>query len=139
MSGSLLVRDVMTHAVKTVGVDSLVREAIEKMNRFNIGSVVVTDVGRRRPLGILTERDVLRLVERHPEPRILSVKDVMSHPVVTINADLTLEEAAKLMATRHIKRVPVLENERMVGIITSSDVVRASPMVIILLRDLLAS
>ena len=100
----------MIHTVKTVGVDSLVREAIEKMNRLNIGSMVIMDIGRQRPLGILTERDKLKLVERHPEPRILRVKDVMSHPVVAINADVTIEESARLMTTKHIKRIPVLEN-----------------------------
>jgi len=68
MSGVLLVRDVVTKAVKTVRMDTSVKEAVEKMNKFNIGSVVVMDMERRRPIGILTERDILRMVEQYPEP-----------------------------------------------------------------------
>ena len=66
MAGILLVREIMIRAVKTVGVNVNVRKAVQKMNKFDIGSIVVMDGGR--PVGILTERDVLRLVEQSIDP-----------------------------------------------------------------------
>lgn len=139
LSGILLVRDIMTKDVKTVGIDTSVRDAVQKMNKFRIGSVVVMDIEKKRLLGILTERDILRLVELQPEPFILKVKEVMSSPLVTVGADTSIEDAARLMAIKQIKRLPVIDNDRLVGIITSSDIVRASPILVATLTDLLRS
>ena len=133
MAGVLLVRDIMTQKIKTVGIDASVEEAVLKMNKFNIGSVVVVDVERSRPLGIVTERDVLRLVERYPEPLIIKVKDVMSQPLVTVGDDTGMEEAARLMAREGIKRLPVVQDDKLVGIVTSSDIMKASPRLVSLL------
>ncbi|MCP8305109.1 MAG: CBS domain-containing protein [archaeon] len=126
----LMVRDVMTRDVKTVGMNDSVREAVQKMNKFNIGSVVVVDTERRRPVGILTERDILRMVELYPEPTIFEVKRIMSTPLVTIDPNTSLEEAARVMTKRGIKRLPVVEDNKLVGMITSSDIMRASPKLV---------
>ncbi len=126
----LMVRDVMTRNVKTIGMNDSVREAVQKMNKFNIGSVVVVDNERRRSVGILTERDILRMVELYPEPKIFEVKKIMSTPLVTIDPNTSIEEAARLMTKRGIKRLPVIEDDRLVGIITSSDIMKASPKLI---------
>ncbi len=131
-----MVRDAMTQAVKTVGTNASIEVAVRKMNKFNIGSVVVVDTERRRPVGIVTERDILRLVERYPEPLIVKVKQVMSQPVVTIDSETSIEEAARLMAKKRIKRLPVVEEDRLVGIITSSDIMKASPRLVSLLMEL---
>jgi CBS domain-containing protein len=139
LSGAFLVRDVMTKAVKTVGIDDLVKDAAEKMTKFNIGSVVVMDIERKKPIGIITERDVLTLVTGYPEPLMHRVRDVMSQPLVTVDSGSTIEETARLMAEKHVKRLPVIENDRLVGIVTSSDIVRASPIIVNILMDLLKS
>ncbi|MCP8322615.1 MAG: CBS domain-containing protein [Candidatus Methylarchaceae archaeon HK02M2] len=137
MSGILMVRDVMTKNVKTVGIYENVREAVQKMNKFNIGSVVVVDTERRRPIGIVTERDILRMVELHSEPKLFEIKKIMSTPLVTINPNTDIEDAAKLMTKKRIKRLPVIENDRLVGIITSSDIMKASPKLVSVFMDLL--
>ena len=137
MSGILMVRDVMTKNVKTVGIYENVREAVQKMNKFNIGSVVVVDTERRRPIGIVTERDILRMVELHSEPKLFEIKNIMSTPLVTINPNTDIEDAAKLMTKKRIKRLPVIENDRLVGIITSSDIMKASPKLVSVFMDLL--
>jgi len=79
LAGILLVRDMMTTAVKTVKVTDSVMEAVRKMNKFKIGSVIVMD--GERPVGIVTERDILeRVVEQDIDPKLMEVKNIMSTP-----------------------------------------------------------
>lgn len=139
LSGVLLVRDVMTREVKTVGINSGLMEAVRKMNKFNIGSVVVVDTDRDRLVGILTERDVLKSIESYSELSAIRVKQVMSHPLITVDAQANIEEAAKLMTEKSLKRLPVTEDGRLIGIITSSDIMRASPILVNTLTDILRS
>ena len=136
MSGILLVREVMTTNVKTVRPFSTVKDVVQKMNKFGIGSVVVVE--EDRPVGIITERDIMRsIAEQFFDPSVVKVKDIMSTQLVTISADVSVEEAARLMATRKIKKLPVVENEKLVGIVTSMDVMRANPKIVGLLEELL--
>ena len=136
MSGILLVRDVMTTNVKTVRPYSTVKDVVRKMNKFGIGSVVVVD--EERPIGIITERDVMRkIVEPFFDLDVVKAKDIMSTQLVTITGDVGVEEAARLMARRKIKKLPVVEDEKLVGIVTSMDVMRANPKIVSLLEELL--
>jgi len=136
MSGILLVREVMTTNVKTVRPFSTVKDVVQKMNKFGIGSVVVVE--EDRPVGIITERDIMRsIAEQFFDPSVVKVKDIMSTQLVTISADVSVEEAARLMATRKIKKLPVVENQKLVGIVTSMDVMRANPKIVGLLEELL--
>ena len=136
MSGILLVREVMTTNVKTVRPFSTVKEVVQKMNKFGIGSVVVVE--EDRPVGIITERDIMRnIAERFFDPSLVKVKDIMSTQLVTISGDVSVEEAARLMASRKIKKLPVVEDQKLVGIVTSMDVMRANPKIVGLLEELL--
>jgi len=136
MSGILLVREVMTTNVKTVRPFSTVKDVVQKMNKFGIGSVVVVE--EDRPVGIITERDIMRNIgEQFFDPSLVKVKDIMSTQLVTISGDVSVEEAARLMASRKIKKLPVVEDEKLVGIVTSMDVMRANPKIVGLLEELL--
>lgn len=136
MSGILLVRDIMTRNVKTVRTDDNVRGAVLKMNKFRIGSVIVTNNGR--PVGIITERNILqRIVEPRLDPSVVRAKEIMSSPLITIAADDAVEEAAQIMARRQVKKLPVVEGERVVGIVSTSDIVRSSPTQLSILEELL--
>lgn len=131
-----MVRDIMTKAVKTIKVGANILEAVRKMNKFNIGSLVVVD--GKRPVGILTERDILRkIVDQSIDPSVVRVKEVMSSPLVTVSPDVGVEEAAGLMAKRGIKKLPVVEDGRLVGIVTSMDVMKTAPLLVDLIEDLL--
>jgi len=135
MAGALLVRDIMTKTLRTVRPNSSVLDAVQKMNKFNIGSILVVD--GRRPVGIVTERDILRrVVELSMEPSIVKVSDIMSHPVVTINPDATIEEAARLMTAKQIKKLPVVQEDGVVGIITTMDIMKAAPRMMDLFGEL---
>jgi CBS domain-containing protein len=111
-------------------------DAVVKMNKFHIGSVIVTNNGR--PIGIITERNILeRIVEPRLDPSTVRVKDIMSSPVVTIDPNAAVEEAAQIMARKHIKKLPVVDGGKIVGVISTSDIVRTSPTQLGILEELL--
>ena len=129
MDSGLLVRDVMSKAVKTVRPNSTINEVVRKMNKFEIGSIIVAD--SEKPVGIITERDILRRVlEVTVAAEAMKAKEIMSSPIMTIDSQATTEEAATLMNSKHIKKIPVLENGKLVGIVTSTDIVRNEPRVV---------
>ena len=126
MDSGLLVRDVMSKAVKTVRPNSTINEVVRKMNKFEIGSIIVAD--NEKPVGIITERDILRRVlEVTVAAEAMKAKEIMSSPILTIDSQATTEEAATLMNSKRIKKIPVLEDGKLVGIVTLTDIVRNEP------------
>lgn len=135
MAGIVLVRDIMSREVKVVRPDTLVKEVVATMNKFDIGSIVV--VQSDRPVGIITERDILRrIVEPCLAPEALRAREVMSCPVMTIRDTASIDEAAKIMARKRIKRLLVMENEKLVGIVTFTDIVAQVPNMLGILEEL---
>ncbi|MEM3731249.1 MAG: CBS domain-containing protein [Candidatus Bathyarchaeia archaeon] len=135
MASIVLVRDVMSKDVRVVRPDTTMKEVVATMNKFDIGSIVV--VQGDRPVGIITERDILRkIVEPCLAPETLTARQVMTSPVLTINENATLEEAAKLMAKKRVKRLPVMNNGKLVGIVTFTDVVFKVPTLLSILEEL---
>ncbi|MEM1551697.1 MAG: CBS domain-containing protein [Candidatus Bathyarchaeia archaeon] len=136
MAGIVLVRDVMSKNVRVVRPDSSVKEVVATMNKFDIGSVVV--VQGDRPVGIITERDILRrIVEPCLAPETLTARQIMTSPVVTIDENASINEAAKLMAKKGIKRLLVTRNnDELVGIITFTDIVTKVPDMLSILEEL---
>ncbi|MEM3699639.1 MAG: CBS domain-containing protein [Candidatus Bathyarchaeia archaeon] len=135
MASIILVRDVMSKEVKVVRPDTTVKEVVATMNKFNIGSIIV--VQGERPVGIITERDILRrLVEPCLAPETLTARHIMTSPVTTINETATIEEAAKLMAKKKVKRLPVMSDEKIVGIVTFTDIVTKVPTLLSILEEL---
>jgi len=135
MAGIVIVRDVMTKEVKVVRPDTLVKEVVATMNKFNIGSIVV--VQSDRPVGIITERDILRrIVEPCLAPEALRAREVMSSPVITIRDMASIDEAANIMARKRIKKLLVTDNEKLVGILTFTDIVTQVPNMLGILEEL---
>jgi CBS domain-containing protein len=136
LAGIVLVRDVMSKNVRVVRPDSSAKEVVATMNKFNIGSVVV--VQGERPVGIITERDILRrIVEPCLAPETLTARQIMSSPVITIDENASINEAAKLMAKKGIKRLLVTRNnDKLVGIITFTDIVAKVPDMLSILEEL---
>lgn len=136
MAGIVLVRDVMSKDVKVVRPDSSVKEVVATMNKFNIGSIIVVQSGR--PVGIITERDILRRVaEPCLAPEALTAKQVMTSPVVTINETSSIDEAARLMAKKKVKKLPVMNQQKLVGMLTLTDIVTKVPTMLSIMEELL--
>jgi CBS domain-containing protein len=125
----LRIRDIMVHDVKTINGDESVSSAASIMSSFNIGSLIVLEGDR--PIGIITERDILKkVVATCRDPRNTKVHEIMSKPLITGDPDMDLEYAAKYMVNKDIKRLPIVERGRLVGIVTFTDIVRAQPHVV---------
>ena len=124
----------MIEKVVTTVPTASVKQAAELMNIHEIGCVVVVD--HERPLGILTERDMLRwIVCGSKQPKATKVASLMSKPLITASPDMRAGDAAKLMFERNIKKLPVVENGRLVGLVTLTDLLR-SPGVVQFLNKL---
>ena len=135
MVGMVLVKDVMSKDVKVVQPNSRVREVVANMNKFNIGSIVV--VQGDKPVGVISERDILRrVVEPCLSPEALTARQVMTSPVVTINETASIEEAAKLMAKKKVRKIPVMNEQKLVGIVTFTDIVNKVLTTISILEEL---
>lgn len=135
MAGIVLVRDVMTKDVRVVRPDTLVKEVVATMNKFNIGSIVV--VKSDRPVGVITERDILRrIVEPCLAPETLRAREVMTSPVITIGDTASIDEAARIMARKRVKRLLVMDNKKLTGIITFTDIVMQVPNLLGILEEL---
>jgi CBS domain-containing protein len=136
MAGIVLVRDVMTKNPRVVRRDTSVQEVVATMNKFDISSVIV--VQEERPVGIITHKDImLKIVQPRIPPDAVTAREIMSAPIVTINEDASIEEAVRLMAKKSIKKLPVVTDHKLIGIITSLDLVRVEPKLTALMEDLL--
>jgi CBS domain-containing protein len=125
----------MSKDVKVVRPDTTAQEIVAMMNKFDIGSIIV--VQGERPVGIITARDILvRLVEQCLAPGVLTAKQIMTSPLVTISESATIEEAARLMIKKKIKTLPVMDNNKLGGIVTFTDIAFKVPTLLSLLEEL---
>lgn len=123
MKLNVLVGEVMKKDVKKVNIEDNVEKAAKMMKKYHIGSVVV--MGEKNVKGIVTTEDIVyRYVAGK---RGNKVSDVMTRDLITISPNRTIEEAARLMADKKVKKLLVFEKERLVGIITSTDILNIEP------------
>jgi CBS domain-containing protein len=112
-----------TTTVFSVPVTVTVSEAVQEMNRRKIGSVLVMEGGVL--VGIFTERDVLmRVVAADRDPKATPVAHVMTRSPVTIPSSMTIEEVMDLHSGKHFRHLPVVENGRVIGMISVRDILR---------------
>lgn len=116
------VKDFMTKGVLTVDEKKTIFEAAELMSQKEVGDVVV--LKGEIPRGIVTERDFVRRVVARKTPLDAKISDVMSKPLITISPEASLKEAARKMINNGIRRLPVIKQHKLVGIIVVSDFAR---------------
>jgi CBS domain-containing protein len=114
------VQDVMTQATVTESPEDSLRSAAERMWRQQTGSLLITENGRLT--GIITERDVLRAVALGADPDRSSVDEVMTGQPFTVPPDMPLQDAAREMAVRWIRHLPVVADGRLLGVVSMRDV-----------------
>lgn len=125
METEIPVRDIMTRPVITADADLDVLSAAKKMGSANVGSLII--VSGEKTTGILTERDLVRkVIAQGIDPRNLKVREIMSSPVTAIEPDASLRDAAALMLRAGVKRLPVILEGKLMGIITDTDLVSGS-------------
>jgi len=129
----IYVKDVMTRHVRTIEEGSTISEAAKEMAKWRIGALVIVERGK--PKGILTEGDVSRLVAKGVDPRATPVT-AGRKKLVTVAPDERIEVAAKTMADAGVKKLPVIEEGRLVGILTQTDIVNSSFALVTSLKEM---
>ncbi len=114
--------DIMKDQVVTVDSSATAMDAAKKMTQENIGCVVVMEGDG--PVGILTERDFVRKIVANKMSLSTPVKDIMSAPLISIDPDSTIWELAELMKIKKIHKVPVIRENKLIGIVTTADITR---------------
>jgi CBS domain-containing protein len=118
------VRDIMRKDVISIDENSTVQQAAKKMKK--VGSVLVKRKGKI--YGIVTDSDIIKkVVAKGLDPKKVKIKDIVSYPLITIKADETVQQASYLMKKHNIKRLPVIEKNKIVGIISATDIAKYIP------------
>ena len=121
-------RKIMVENVVTVEPHVSVKKAAEFMNEHEISCLIV--VNGEKPVGIVTERDMLRrIIHESKSPEKTAVSRIMTTPVFTASPNLRAGDAAKLMIEHDIKKLPVVENEKLVGLVSLTDLLRAEGVI----------
>ena len=113
------IKDVMTSSVESVTPDSTVNKAAQKMRDLNVGAMPVCN--GKQPVGIVTDRDIAIRNAADAGDINSPVNQVMSGNVVYGSPEMSTQEAAQLMAERQIRRLPIVENGNLVGIVSLGD------------------
>ena len=118
---TMTIADVMTKSVISVDASMTVNEAAKMMEDAKVGTVIVME--NNVPIGIVTDRDLAVKVVAHAYQITSPVKQIMSSPLVSINSDESVRAAADLMHERAVRKLPVMDDQNIVGIITATDIV----------------
>jgi len=123
---ALEVGDVMTPKVVTEDEETPVTIISADMEVSGIGSVVITKEGK--PVGIITDRDIaIKVIMKNRRPKEVKAKEIMSSPLITIGPDASIEKACALLAERSIRRLPVIDDDKLVGIISVRNILTRNP------------
>ncbi|TLZ44154.1 MAG: CBS domain-containing protein [Methanobacteriota archaeon] len=134
MRARVPVVEIMTSTPITTTADATIAAAAKVMREMDIGSLVVLDSDR--PTGIVTERDIVtKVAAADQKPSQVHVKDIMTSPLVAVNPHEEVVEAAKLMSQRKIRRLPVVQDGKLIGMVTENDILRIWPTLIEVTRE----
>jgi CBS domain-containing protein len=126
----MLVRDVMSSPVVTMDEDESSNNAAANMDMHDLGAVIVTNKAGKS-IGIITERDlVIRVIAKNLKPDTVKAKEIMTTPLVTIEPEATISDAARRMTRLDIRRLGVIYKGNLVGIISSKDILGVMPELI---------
>jgi len=135
---SLKVDDVMTVEVITVDEKATVKDAADIMDKNEISCLIAAR--KVRAIGIITERDLLkRVIVEAKNPEKTKVKAVMSTPLEVVASGTELEDAIKIMFQKKIKKMPVVDKDNIIGLVSLTDIARCQPAIIKLLKTFAAA
>jgi len=131
----MLVKDVMSNPVITVDENASINHVAELMDKHELGCIIVTGKDGK-PIGIITERDlVTRILAKNIKPESVRAKDVMTSPLITIEPDETINEAARKMNRLNIRRLGVTYKGQLVGLISSKDILSVMPELLEIIQE----
>ena len=126
----VLVKDIMSSPVITVYEDNNIESVAKLMKENNVGSIIITNE-KRNPVGVITDRNIVeRLVAQNLVARKVKAKEIMTTPLITIVPEADITEAARRMSKHDIRRLVVIKEGKLIGIISSKDIVIITPSLI---------
>ena len=131
----MLVRDIMSSPVITIDEDETSNKAAVSMDKNDLGAVIVTNKAGKS-IGIITERDlVIRVLAKNLKPDTIKGKEIMTTPLVTIEPEATISNAARRMTRLDIRRLGVIYKGNLLGIISSKDILAVMPELIEIMQE----
>lgn len=120
----LKAKEIMTTEVATIKTSALVTEAIGLMKEKGVHALIVAPKGNEKAYGIITEADIAyKVIAKGDDPKALTVGDIMTKPCIVIKPDQSVQNVAKLFANNHIHRAPVVQDDKLEGIVSESDII----------------
>jgi signal-transduction protein with cAMP-binding, CBS, and nucleotidyltransferase domain len=135
LRSKMLVKDVMSSPVITIEENAPANRVAELMDKNDLGCIIVTNK-EGKPLGIITERDlVVRVLSKNVKPDTLKANEVMTSPLITIEPDATITEAARRMSRLNIRRIGVMYKGQIAGLLSSKDILGVMPELIEIIQE----
>ena len=130
----IYVEEIMTKVPITSSPDLTIKELAKLMRSWKVGCVIIASGDR--PIGIVTENDLVeKVVAEDRLPSVVTAKDIMTSPVVTVGPRDSVADVGRKMARLHLRRLPVVNNDLLVGIVTENDITRLSPSLLEITRE----
>lgn len=131
----MLVKDVMTSPVITISEEDTVQEAARLMDKNDVGCIIVIDKDAKAA-GIITERDMItRVLSKNTMPSKIKAKKVMTSPLLTIDPDESLTDAARKMSRLNVRRLGVMYRGSLAGLISSKDILAVTPELVEIIQE----
>jgi CBS domain-containing protein len=126
----------MKKEVERMEPETTIMEAAKRMKEKDVGYILVVEGSKL--VGIVTEEDIVgKVISEEKEPKTTTIGDIMVKDVIHIDSEKSLEDAAQIMTDKEIKKLPVVENKKLLGIVTAHDMIAAEPKMMEQLGELI--
>jgi CBS domain-containing protein len=130
------VAEVMNKTVITMDINTDIPAIAREMVKHDVGSVIITE--NEKAMGIITERDLVKgIVTEDRKPGKVNASKILSTPLVTVEPETSVVKASEIMLKANIKRLPVLENGKIIGVVSNTDILMVTPGLSTILKDLI--
>ncbi|MEA1924583.1 MAG: CBS domain-containing protein [Candidatus Altiarchaeota archaeon] len=119
-------KDIMTTGVISIDRDASVEDVMKKMFERRVTSLIVNKQKDDDNVGIVTRKDIINaVIAENRDPTKMKVEDIMSEPLLSVSPDFSIENLSRLMSKTNLRRFPVVEGDRIIGVVSNSDIIRA--------------
>jgi len=119
-------KDIMTTGVISIDRDASVEDAMKKMFERRVTSLIVEKKKEADNVGIITRKDIINaVIAESRDPKKMKVEDIMSEPLLSVSPEFSIENLSRMMSKTNLRRFPVVEDDKIIGVVSNSDIIRA--------------